>query len=117
MGLRAHSIKKYEIEYGEHAGFNYDADTLANIIGDFCDSLYTGEDYADTNVIWEVDKTEFADMVDVIEAMSDTAFNARMEDEWKSGRENYGREYVLNLFKNFLADTQEDSDYVRIAWL
>lgn len=117
MGLRAHSVKKYEIEYGDHAGFNYDSDTLANIIEDFCDDFYSGEDYADTNVIWEVDKGQFADMVKAIEEMSETDFNSRMNDDWEYGTGEYSKEYVLNLFKNFLADTQENSDYVRIAWL
>ena len=34
MGLRATAIKKYEVEYGNTQGFNYDSETLSNIISD-----------------------------------------------------------------------------------
>ena len=44
MGKRATVIKKYEVEYGKDRGFNYDPGTLANILTDFSDDVYTGDD-------------------------------------------------------------------------
>ena len=121
MGLRATSIKTYKVEYGDHSGFNYDAETLANIISEFCDDFYNGEDYADTNVIWEIDKDQFADMIESIKAMSEDEFNEKMTEEWQmstfSDDEPYSKAYVINKFEGFLDDTQENSIYVRIAWL
>lgn len=116
MGLRATSIKKYEIVYGDNSGFNYDPDTLSNIIEDYCEDFYNGEDLPDTNVVWEVDKTQFRNMVSELEKMSDEEFKSKMED-WKYGCECYNKNYVVTLFKGFLSDTPEDSNYVRIAWL
>ena len=117
MGLRATSITKYKIEYGGVQGFNYDPDTLGAIIDDYCDDFYSGEDYHDTNVIWEIDKDQFKDMVSELEQMSEEEFNARMDESWGNGDEAYTKEYVVKILKGFLTDTQEDSNYVRIGWL
>ena len=123
MGLRAASIKKYEIEYGTHRAFNYDAETLTNIIKDYCDDFYNGDDgfggYT-TDVIWEIDKEEFVNMTNELEQMPEEEFKERMRDEWKAGEETdatYSKEYVLNFFKGCIEDTPSDSLYVRIGWL
>lgn len=124
MGLRATSVKKYELELGNHSGFNYGAETLRNIICEFCDNFYFGGDYdaASTDVIWEVDRKEFASMIDRIGMMYDDGFMRMMKEHWFVGirpedAETYTREYVLDLFKGFLADTPEEYSYVYIAWL
>lgn len=115
MGLRATSITKYEIEYGGVQGFNYDSNTLAEIIGHYCDDFYCGQDCCpDTDVIWEIDKKQFADMVASLEGMSETDFSDLMDF---IGEGDYTREYVVKILKGFLADTQEDSNYVRIGWV
>ena len=44
MGLRATVIKKYEIEYGNTQGFNYGASELADLIYEFCEDYYVGDD-------------------------------------------------------------------------
>jgi len=117
MGLRATSVIKYEIEYGNHSGFNYDPDTLGAIIDDYCDDFYSGEDYHDTNVIWEINKDQFKDMVSELEDMTEEEFNARMEESWGNGDEAYTKKYVVGLLKGFLDDTPTKSEYVRIGWL
>ena len=116
MGLRATVIRKYEIEYGNAQGFNYDPDTLCNIITDFCEDYYTGE--ASCDVIWEIDKQQFKEMVDVLKNMPEEEFNARMTEDWFGGYEQtYSKKYVVELFENWLQETQADSNYVRISWL
>ena len=112
MGLRATVIKKYEIEYGNTQGFNYEADTLADIICEFCNDYYVGDDEfgATTNAIWEVDKTEFKNMLSEIREMTDEEFEATFSDR-------VGREEVISVFEGFLAETPEDSNYVRFGWL
>lgn len=118
MGLRATSITKYEVEYGGVQGFNYDPDTLANIIGSYCGEFYSGADFADTDVIWEIDKRQFADMIAELESLTEEEFDKEMADEWQVyHNENFTKSYVLNFLKGCLTDTQEDSNYVRIGWL
>ena len=119
MGLRATVIKKYEIEYGNANGFNYDNYTLANIIGCFCDDYFCGED-CNTDSIWEIDKEEFKEMVDRIKNLSDEEFDSYMES-WFDGvfsdDKPYSKKYVLDVFEGWLEETPENSNYVRIAWL
>lgn len=111
MGLRARSIKKYVIEYGNYEGFNYDPEGLEAIIITFCESLFCGTDgYPDTNVIWEVSKAEFEQMVDKINKMTDEEFSEEVTSK-------YSRKEVLTLFKGYLKETPQKEEYVRIAWL
>ena len=113
MGLRATVIKKYEIEYGNTQGFNYDSSTLADIIYEFCDDYYVGDDeYGghDTNEIWEVGKEDFEYMLSEIKKMTDEEFEETFSDR-------IGREEVIRVFEGFLAETPEDSNYVRFGWL
>jgi hypothetical protein len=124
MGLRATVIKKYEVEYGNANGFNYNPDTLANIIMDFCKDAYTGDDGCggnSTDAIWEIDKEQFRDMVDQLAEMPVKEFNERMKEDWFWGtfsdEKPYTKKYVLDVFKGWLAETPENSNYVRIGWL
>ena len=74
MGLRATVIKKYEVEYGNTNGFNWDCSTVSNIISDFCDDFYSGDDgYGgyDENTIWEVNKEQFCEMVNELAEMTE----------------------------------------------
>lgn|GEM_PF-3505112 len=120
MGLRATAIKKYVIEYGDASGFNYDAWRLENIIDDYCDDFYCGSDgCADTDVIWEINKTEFAEMLSEIENLSEKEFDEKMKNDWSTSkrRDNeYTKENVLKLFRTWLKETPDDSNYVRLAW-
>lgn len=108
MGLRATSIKKNEVVYGEHQGFNYDAEGLYGIIAQYCDDFYYGGDYPDTNVIWEVDKTEFEDMIETIENLSDEDYVELIGGD---------RKEVTAFLKGCLADTPRDTTIVSIGWL
>lgn len=124
MGLRATVIKKYEVEYGNANGFNYNPDTLASIIMDFCEDVYTGDDGCgghSTDAIWEIDKEQFRDMVDQLAEMPAKEFNERMKEDWFWGtfsdEKPYSKKYVLDVFKGWLAETPENSNYVRIGWL
>ena len=121
MGLRATSVKKYEIKYGDVQGFNYDPGTLSNIICHFCEDCYVGGEDTDTNCIWEIDRNEFFHMTSRLCEMSDKEFNEMMRDQWDEGtRFNdapYTKKEVTDLFKGYYNDTPEDSNYVRIAWL
>ena len=126
MGLRATSVKKYEIEYGNHSGFNYDPDTLSSLIMNFVDDFYNGDDGCggnSTDQIWEIDKQSFADMLQQIKDMPEEEFDELMNScDVHAGMENrdydvYTKKYVVDLFQGFLDDTQEDSNYVRIGWL
>ena len=115
MGLRATVLRKYEIEYGDAGGFNYDPDTLFNIIAEFCEDYYTGE--ASCDVIWEIDKEQFKEMTEKLKEMSEEEFNARMEQDWLCGDDIYTKNYVVKLFENWLLETPENSNYVRLGWL
>lgn len=123
MGLRATSVKTYKIEYGDHSGFNYDPYTLSNIIGEFCDDFYNGDDGCgglSTDDIWEVDKEQFAEMIGDIKKMNADEYKEFIEKCHSpvSGYKNtYTKEDLLKLFEGYLSDTQEDSSYIRIAWL
>lgn len=124
MGLRATVIKKYEVEYGNTNGFNYNPDTLNNIISEFCDDYYNGDDGCggnSTDTFWEIDKEQFRDMVDQLAEMPGKEFNERMKEDWFWGtfsdEKPYTKKYVLDVFKGWLAETPENSNYVRIGWL
>lgn len=123
MGLRATAIKKYDIEYGNTQGFNYDSETLDNIISTFCEDFYNGDDGFggdSTNEIWEIDKEQFKQMIADIDGMSDEEYNELMDDcevKYSADYQRHTKDYVLNFFKGCLAETQEDSHYVRIGWL
>lgn len=114
MGLRATVIKKYEVEYGNTQGFNYGASELADLIYEFCEDYYVGDDgYGGNNTdsIWEVNKEQFANMLEEIKDMSDDDFEERFPHI------EQGREEVVQIFEGFLKETPENSNYVRFAWL
>jgi hypothetical protein len=124
MGLRATVIKKYEVEYGNANGFNYDPDTLNNIISEFCEDYYCGDDGyggCSTDAYWEIDKRQFEDMLDELRDMDTKEFNERMKEDWFSGTfsddKPYSKKYVLEVFQGWLDETPENSNYVRIGWL
>ena len=108
MGLRATVIKKYEIEYGDTQGFNYGASELADLIYEFCEDYYGGNS---TDSIWEVNKEQFAGMLEEIKDMSDEEFEERFPHI------EQGKEEVVRIFEGFLKETPENSNYVRFGWL
>lgn len=124
MGLRATVIKTYKVEYGNANGFNYDPGTVSNIISEFCCDYYNGDDGCggmSTDAIWEVDRNQFREMVDQLAEMSTEEFDQRMQEDWFDGPfsddKPYTKEYVLDVFTAWLAETQADSNYVRFGWL
>ena len=124
MGLRATVIKQYKVEYGNANGFNYNANTVYNIISEFCDDFYAAADGyggVSTDVIWEVDKEQFQGMVQELTEMPEEEFNERMKEEWFEGvfsdDEPFTKKYVLDVFEGWLEETPEDSNYVRFGWL
>lgn len=118
MGLRAYVIKKYDVQYGERSGFNYGADFLSHLIGEYCKCACLGGDYHDYDAIWEVDKEEFANMVAELEKLTDEEFKAKAEKEWwADGDDDYTKSYVIELFKDWLAETPENETWVRFGWL
>ena len=124
MGLRATVIRKYEVEYGNANGFNYDAETLSNIIYEFCDDFYCGDDGCggvSTDTFWEIDKEQFQEMVAQLKAMPAKEFNEHMKEDWFCGTfsddKPYTKKYVLDVFEGWLAETPENSNYVRLGWL
>jgi hypothetical protein len=121
MGLRATVIKTYKVEYGNANGFNYDPDTLNNIISEFCDDYYCGDDGCgglSTDTFWEIDKEQFRAMVNQLAEMPTEEFNTRMEEDWFCGDDKpYSKKYVLDVFTGWLAETPEDTNYVRFGWL
>ena len=124
MGLRATVIKKYEVEYGNANGFNYDPGTLANIIGEYSSDSYLGGDgnwdlgYS-MDSYWEIPREDFVEMLEDLRAMSDEDFNEKMEEDWYDGDEEkpYSKKYVLDVLEGFLEETPEDECYVRLGWL
>ena len=124
MGLRATVIKKYEIEYGDAQGFNHDPDTLNNIISEFCDDFYNGDDGyggASTDAKWEIDKGQFREMYTELSLMPEDEFNERMKEDWFYGTfsddKPYTKKYILDVFGGWLNETPKDSNYVRIGWV
>ena len=111
MGLRATVIKKYEIKYGQTQGFNYEYDELANLIQDFCEDSFVGDDDCggcNPDVIWEINRGQFQGMLTEIKGME----AERFEDEY-----DLNLEETIRLFEGFLEETPEDSRYVRLGWL
>ena len=124
MGLRATVIKTYKVEYGNTQGFNYDPDTLSNIISDFCDDYYNGDDGfsgLSTDTYWEIDKGQFQEMYTKLSLMPEDEFNERMKEGWfwaaVPGAQPYSKKYILDVFGGWLNETPKDSNYVRIGWL
>lgn len=124
MGLRATVIKKYVVEYGKENGFNYDAETLANIISHFCDDFYNGDDgYGNysTDTIWEIDRSQFANMLAELKKMPEDDFKEHMKNDWFYGTfaddKPYSKSYVVSVFEGYLAETPETENYVRLGWL
>lgn len=124
MGLRATVITKYEIEFGGANGFNYDPETLSNIIADFCDDFYYGDDGCgelSTDAYWEINKEQFTDMLTELVAMDDSEFKSRMEEDWFHGTfsddKPYSKKYIVDVFEGYLDETPETENYVRLAWL
>ena len=124
MGLRATVIRKYEVEYGDAQGFNHDPDTLNNIISEFCDDFYNGDDGyggASTDAKWEIDKGQFREMYTELSLMPEDEFNERMKEDWFYGvfsdDKPYSKKYILDVFGGWLNETPKDSNYVRIGWL
>ena len=124
MGLRATVIRKYVVEYGNANGFNYNAETVYNIISAFCDDFYGGDDgYGgiSTDAIWEVSKRQFSEMVSELRNMPEEEFDEHMKEDWFQGvfadDEPYSKKYVLEVFQAWLDETPEDSNYVRFGWL
>ena len=124
MGLRATVITKYEVVFGKANGFNWDADTVNNIVSEFCEDYYCGDDGyggCNTDAYWEINKEQFRDMYTELSLMPEDEFNERMKEDWFCGTftddKPYSKSYVMAVFTGWLAETPEDSNYVRIGWL
>ena len=111
-------------EYGGAQGFNYDPDTLNNIISEFCDDYYNGDDGyggANTDALWEIDKEQFREMYTELSLMPEEEFDERMKEDWFHGTfsddKPYSKKYILDVFGGWLNETPKDSNYVRIGWL
>lgn len=123
MGLRATVIRKYEIEYGDTCGFNYDPDTIANIVSDYCDDRYFGGgdfEYCSTEGIWEIDKVQFENMLGTLISMPMEEFEEKLRDEWASGQgdsKKYTRKYILDTFQGWLDETPKNESYIRLSWI
>ena len=118
MGLKATVIKKYEIEYGDTQGFNYGSDALVSLIYEFCDDYFVGDDgYGghDTNAIWEVNKNEFAYMLNEVKEMSQEELDGILGRRHTNG--GWTTEEVVRVLEGFLRETPETEDYVRIGWI
>lgn len=117
MGLYATVIKKYDVEYGDCQGFNYGAEFLGNLIREYCMCTSLGGDYNSTDCFWEVDRGEFAAMVAELEKLTDEEFKEKAEKWGADWEDGYTKSYVLKVFKGWLAETPEDSGWVRFGWL
>lgn len=119
MGLRATVIKKYEIEYGNTQGFNYGSDVLASLIYEFCKNYYVGDDEfggSNTNAIWEVDKDEFAHMLEEVKKLSQEELDdiLRRQHTFNDG---WDKDDIIRVLEGFLKETPENALCVRIGWL
>ena len=119
MGLRATVIKKYEIEYGDTQGFNYGSDVLASLIYEFCNDYFVGDDGcggSNTDAIWEVDKDEFAGMLEEVKGMSQEELDEIIGHR-NTFNDAWPKEEVIRVLEGFLNETPENALYVRFAWL
>ena len=119
MGLRATVIKKYEIEYGNTQGFNYGSGVLASLIYEFCSDYFVGDDGcggSNTDSIWEVDKDEFAGMLEEVKGMSQEELDDLIGSR-NGFNDGWPKEEVVRVLEGFLKETPENSNYVRFAWL
>lgn len=119
MGLRIHAIKQRVIEYGDTGGFNFGAEFVASLIGCFCDSLFCGSDYPDTDQTWTVNADQFKEMLDKIERMSDEEFEtlAKEQDAFEVEDEWLKREYVLEKFRAFYDEADKKDGTIYLFWL
>lgn len=119
MGLRATVIKKYEIEYGDTQGFNYGSDVLASLIYEFCNDYFVGDDGcggSNTDAIWEVNKDEFAGMLEEVKELSQEELDEIIGHR-HTFNDGWPKEEVVRVLEGFLAETPENSNYVRFGWL
>ena len=118
MGLRATIVKKYDVQYGDAAGFNYGYDFLAALIGEYCASSYLGGENNSCEALWEVDKEEFKAMVATLKEMDADEFAEKAVSEWGACEEDgYTKDYVLHVFERWLEETDPNSCWIRFGWL
>ena len=124
MGERACALKKREIELGDNAVLNYASAELNAVISEFCEDYYTGGDesfHGDTSATWEVDKTQFKEMIDKIEKLSDQEYNEIIRG-MNATQENVNKEptrqTMLEALKALYADgIQVGNEYIYIVWV
>lgn len=119
MGLRATVIKKYEIQYGDTQGFNYGSDALVTLIYEYCNDYFVGDDGyggSNTDAIWEVDRDEFAGMLEEVRLLSQKDLDDLLGRR-QAFNDTWPKEEVIRVLEGFLNETPEDSCYVRFAWL
>lgn len=119
MGLRATVIKKYEIQYGDTQGFNYASDILVALLYEFCNDYFVGDDGyggSNTDAIWEVDKDEFAGLIEEIRLLSQEELDDILQRHHCFNKD-WPKDDILRVLEGFLKETPEDSCYVRFAWL
>ena len=119
MGLRATVIKKYEIEYGDTQGFNYGSDVLCALIYEFCNDYFVGDDGcggSDTDATWEVNKAEFANMLEEIRELDQEELDDIIGNR-HTFNNSWPKEDIIRVLEGFLKETPEDYNYVRFGWL
>lgn len=110
MGLRAHVVTKYEVEYGI-GEFNYQAEELRSLIEEsgICSVYLSSEDdyYSD----WEILAFALKARIEEIEKMSEEDIK-----EFWSDDDYPGKEYIVSMLKSFYNQANKGDDYVHIHW-
>lgn len=115
MSIRAHVLTKYEVEYGA-CGLSWGQDLLIAITSDYIKDSYTGGEYNCDSCIWSFGKDEFKAMVDELDKMTDEEWNNKCNEEWSIDPKEYHREDVVDLFKQWVKQTPEKENYIRVSW-
>ena len=113
MGLRLSVAKKYEVEYGETAAFNWKVSELHYLL-DALDVYYTGEEYDQT---FEVNKDEFQKGIDKLKNF-DTLSNEEKESiAYCLSELEYTVDEALQVFEWFIKEADPNRDYLHFSFL
>lgn len=118
MGLRACALKKREIELGDHSVLNYQSILLEAVISEYCEDAFTGADFGDISCTWEVQKDEFKDMIDSVEALTDEEFETKFGGKSMDPDNTVTRTIMVDALKKLYEDgIQAGDDYIFIVWV
>lgn len=112
MGNRLHVAKVYNVRYGNTTGFNYKVEEFHDLLSSLGVD-YTGDSYDDD---FEVSRDDWNKGISKLENME------RLDHDEVQGIQNslkelgYGRNEVIQLFKDYEAEAEPSSDFLEFSF-